>query len=104
MINKTILNSSLQPRIDKHLRENPNGFLPSRSTTTHAFALRRLIEEVKTGNKEAVIVYADFKEAFDSISRKMVLKILRANRAPATIVKAITVIYEAKVITPDGMI
>ena len=55
LVNKMILNRR-QPKIDKHLCPNQNGFRPGRSTTSHTRALRRLIEGVKTQNKKAIII------------------------------------------------
>ena len=62
LINKMIINR-LQPKIDKHLRRNQNGFRPGRSTTTHILALRKLIEGVRSHNRKAIILYVDFKKA-----------------------------------------
>ena len=77
LINKMILNR-LQPKMDNFLRNNQNGFRPGRSTTTHILALRRLIEEVKAHDKKAIILYMDFRKAFDSNHRGKMLKILKA--------------------------
>ena len=65
-VNKMILNR-IQPKLDQHLRPNQNGLRPERSTTAHILALRRLIEGVKIHNRKAIILYIDFKKAFDSV-------------------------------------
>ena len=57
----------MQPKMDKHLRLNQNGFRPGRSS--HILALRRLIEGVISHSRKAIIVYVDFKKAFDSVHR-----------------------------------
>ena len=72
-----ILNRIL-PKIDCHLRTNQNGFRSGKSTTTHIVALRRMIEEVKKWNKKAILLYVDFRKAFDSIHREKVFEILKA--------------------------
>ena len=95
----------LQPKMDNFLRNNQNGFRPGRSTTTHILAPRRLIEEVKAHNKKAIILYVDFRKAFDSIHRGKMLKILKAYDVPPNLLNAISLLYEdtkAKIITPDG--
>ena len=95
----------IRPKIDTHLRPNQNGFRPGRSTTAHILALRRLIEEVKSHNLKAVLVFIDFKKAFDSIHRGRMLQILKAYDIPGKLIKAIGLLYEntrARVITPDG--
>ena len=102
--NKMLLNR-IQPFIDPLLRPNQNGFRPKRSTTAHILALRRIIEEVKKNNLKAILVFVDFKKAFDSIHRGKLMKILEAYGIPEQIVKTITVLYEntqAKVLSPDG--
>ena len=104
IVNKMILNR-IQPSMDKHLRPNQNGFRPGRSTTAHILALRRLIEGVKSHNRKAIIIYVDFKKAFDSVHRGMLMKILKAYDVPPRMLRAISKLYEntrAKVITPDG--
>ena len=104
LTNKMILNR-VQPEIDPKLRNNQNGFRPGRSTTAHLLALRRLIEGVKSHNKKAIILYVDFKKAFDSIHRPTMMKILKAYNIPPKLLSAIERMYEntrAKVISPDG--
>ena len=85
--NKELLNSDqedLQPRTFSHSED---------------------IEGVKSHNRKAIIVYADFKKAFDSVHRGMMMKILQAYDTPPNMLRAIGKLYEntrAKVITPDG--
>ena len=103
-VNKMVLNR-IQPKIDKNLRPNQNGFRPGRTTTAHILALRRLIEGVKSHNKKAIILYVDFKKAFDSIHRPTMMRILQAYDIPPKLLNAISKMYEntrAKVISPDG--
>ena len=76
-VNKLILNR-IRPVLDQHLRNNQNGFRPGRSSTTHILALRRLIEEVRSKSLKAVIVFTDFKKAFDSVHRVKMFKIFQA--------------------------
>ena len=102
--NRCLLNR-IRPVIDKVLRPNQNGFRQGRSTTSHILALRRIVEELKNHDMEAVITFIDFRKAFDSINRKRMLDILEAYGIPPDVVGAIRVMYEdtsAIVITPDG--
>ena len=97
----------IRSKIDKHLRSNPNGFWPGRSTTAHMLALRRLIdhEGVKSHNLKAVVVFIVFKKAFDSVHGGRMLQILRAYDIPEKLIDAIGLLYQrtkASVITPDG--
>ena len=102
--NRMILNR-IRPVIDKLLRSGQNGFRQSRSTAAHILALRRIAEEVLNHKKEAVMVFIDFKKAFDSIDRNKMFQILLAYGIPPQIVEAIKVMYlntSALVMTPEG--
>ena len=102
--NKMILNR-IQPHIEPHLRINQNGFRPGRSTTAHILGLRRIIEGVKSKDLKAIVLFVDFKKAFDSIHRGEMMKILKAYGIPEKLVDAIKLLYEdtkAKVLSPDG--
>ena len=95
----------LRPHLDSHLRKNQNGFRSGRTKTSKILALRRLIEGVKNNNLEAIIIFIDFKKAFDTIHRGKMFTILKAYGIPEELVTAISLMYEyttAKVITPDG--
>ena len=102
--NKLLLNR-IFPALNPILRRNQNGFRKGRSTTAQILALRRIIEEMKNGNKELTIVFVDFKKAFDSIHREVMFEILGLYGIPEKIINAIKALYtntKAKVITPDG--
>ena len=91
--------------IDPHLRFNQNGFRQKRSTTSHILALRRILEEVRKNNLPAVLIFLDFKKAFDSINRAMMFKILKAYGIPPRVLNAIKAMYtgtRAKVVTEHG--
>ena len=99
-----ILNQ-IRPSIDKVLRPNQNGFRENRSTSSHLLALRRLIEEIRNHNQDAVLVFIDFKKAFDSIIRDKMFKILEAYGIPSETVNAIRESYKDTsciVSTADG--
>ena len=104
-LNRMILNR-MKPCIENLLRDNQNGFRPGRSTTSHILALRRILEGAKAKNLTAVMLFIDFKKAFDSVHRGLLMKILRAYGIPEEIVRLIESIYSgtwAKVITADGL-
>ena len=102
--NRLLLNR-IRPEVDKVLRSNQNGFRELRSTASMILALRRIIEEVRNHQKEAVIVFIDFKKAFDSVNRSRMFDILLAYGIPEETVNAIKIMYEntsATVLTPEG--
>ena len=102
--NRLLLNR-LRPVLDQLLRPNQNGFRPLRSTSAQILALRRIVEEVRNHRKEAVLVFIDFRKAFDSINRNTMFEILLAYGVPPPLVEAIRDMYvntSATVLTPEG--
>ncbi|XP_014678984.1 PREDICTED: uncharacterized protein LOC106818825 [Priapulus caudatus] len=65
--NRCLLNR-IRPVIDEVLRPNQNGFRQGRSATFHILALRRIVEELKNHDMEAIVTFIDFRKAFDSIN------------------------------------
>ena len=64
-----------------------------------------MIEGVYSQNSKAIIVFVDFKKAFDSIHRGKMLEILRKYGVPDKLVKAVEQLYIgtfASVLSPDG--
>ena len=102
--NRCLLNR-IRPAIETVLRPNQNGFRKGRSTTSHILALRRIVEELKNHDMEAVFAFIDFRKAFDSIDRNKMFQILEAYGIPSDVVAAIRVMYvdtSAIVLTPEG--
>ena len=67
--------------------------------------LRRLIEGAKSDDLPTVILFLDFRKAFDSRHRGTILRILKAYGIPEELVNAIAKMYEntqALVPSPDG--
>ena len=59
----------------------------------HILALRRLTEEVRSKTLKGVIVFTDFKKAFDSVHHVKMLKILKAYGIPDRLISAIGLMY-----------
>ena len=103
-LNRMVLNR-IQPAIEGVLRDTQNGFREGRSTTSHILALRRILEGARQRNLPAAMVFVDFKKAFDSLHRGILMRILKAYGIPDSIVDIINLLYvntKGKVITPDG--
>ena len=101
---KLLLNR-IRPHVDPLLRNNQNGFRSGRSTLSQILALRRILEEARNFNLDAVLVFVDFKKAFDSVDRDKMFDILSLYGIPPKIIKAIQLLYtdtKACVQTPDG--
>ena len=104
-LNRMLLNR-IKPSLEEILRNNQNGFRPGRSTTSHILALRRIVGGVKAKNLKATMLFIDFKKAFDSVHRGLLMKILKAYGIPEVIVQLIDRVYtgtKAKVVTADGI-
>ena len=102
--NKLLLNR-IRPHVDPLLRKNQNGFRSGRSTLTQILALRRILEEARNFNLEAILVFVDFKKAFDSVDREKMFDILSLYGIPQKIITAIKLLYsgtKSSVQTPDG--
>ena len=75
------------------------------TTSSQILALRRIIEEMRNHQKEATIIFIDFKKAFDSVDRNKLFRILHASDIPEKIVKSTQTMYEntsTVVLTPKG--
>ena len=70
-----LLRNRREPKIEKILRENQNGFRRNRSTTSQMLTIRRILG-VHAKNLEATILSVDFSKAFDSIHRGKMEQIL----------------------------
>ena len=102
--NKLLLNR-IVPVLDPLLRRNQNGFRSGRSTISQILSIRRILEEMRKLDKEAILCFVDFKKGFDSISREKMFEILNLYGIPEKIINAIRALYvstKAKVISSDG--
>lgn len=77
----------LRSAIDPHLRDNHNGFREGRTTLAQILALQRIIEEVKRNNLAAVLCFIDFRKAFNSVHRGLMMKILKAYDVPPDLLR-----------------
>ena len=104
-IYNVLLRNRIEPKIDKILRKNQNGFRRNRFTTSQILTIRRILEGVRAKNLQATLLFVDFTKAFDSIHRGKMEQILLAYGLPKEIVVAITILYrntKVKVRSPNG--
>ena len=71
LVNKR-LNSYLET--ENILCESQNGFRPKRSTTEHVFCLIEILQICKESKQSTFCCFVDFKKAFDSVDRKLLLR------------------------------
>uniref|UniRef100_A0A1I8IEC7 Reverse transcriptase domain-containing protein n=1 Tax=Macrostomum lignano TaxID=282301 RepID=A0A1I8IEC7_9PLAT len=101
-----MLLSRLQPVLDPYLRPEQNGFRPHRGTVTQILALRRVIEEAHIRQLTLILIFVDFRKAFDSVVRDALPEVLRAYNVPELLISAVMALYHgttAAVSTPDGL-
>uniref|UniRef100_A0A1I8J247 Reverse transcriptase domain-containing protein n=1 Tax=Macrostomum lignano TaxID=282301 RepID=A0A1I8J247_9PLAT len=105
LFNRMLL-SRLQPVLDPYLRPEQNGFRPHRGTVTQILALRRVIEEARIRQLTLILIFVDFRKAFDSVVRDALPEVLRAYNVPELLISAVMALYHgttAAVSTPDGL-
>ena len=87
------LRSYIEPKIEKILRKNQNGFRRNRSTTSQILTICRILG-VRAKNLEAAILFVNFSKAFDSIHREKMEQILLAYGLPKETDAAIMMLYK----------
>ena len=104
-IYNALLHNCIEPKIEKILRKNQNGFWRNQPTTSQILTIHRILEGVNAKNLDTTILFIDFPKAFDSIHRGKTEQILLANSLPKETVAAIMMLYKntkVKVCSPDG--
>ena len=76
-IYNTLLRNRIEPKIEKILRKNQNGFWRNLSTS-QIMTIRQNLEAVRAKNLETTILFVDFSKPFDSIHRGKMEQILLA--------------------------
>ena len=79
--------------MEKILRRNQNGFRKGRSTIGKFLTVRRIIEGVKTRQILTTVLFVDISEAFHSVHRENLEKILVAYGIPKEILTARMILY-----------
>ena len=72
----------IRPTFHNHRRSEQAGFTAGRSTTEPIFAIRQIIDKSNEFNKSTYIAFIDFKDAFHSVSRDSLWKILQICGVP----------------------
>ena len=88
-----VLHSRLKPMIDPQLSQCQGGLRAGRSTTEQVMALRCFIETCRATNMNALLVFVDFRKAFDIIHRSSIPVILSQYNVPICLISDITQMY-----------
>ena len=76
------------------LQNSLTAFRKGRSCIDHIFVLRQILEQSNEWNSTLYIVFIDFKQAFDSLHRGSLWKILRHYGIPNKLVNIIQSLYK----------
>jgi exonuclease III len=105
VFNKVLLRR-VQPVLEPFLRPEQNGFRPQRGACHQILSLRRVIEGATKYQTSAVVVFVDFRRAFDSVDRRSLGEVLAAYRVHPRLATGIMALYQdtsASVLTSDGV-
>ena len=86
----------IKSEIKKILLENWNGFHRNWFTISQILIICRILEDVRTKNLEATLLFVDFSKAFDSIHWAKMVQILLANGLPGETIAAIMMLYKTQ--------
>ena len=92
-IYNSLLRNRIEPKIEKILRKNQNGFRRNRSTTSQILTIRRILEGVRAKHLETAILFVEVANAFDSIHREKIEQILLTSDVPKETIAAIMMLY-----------
>ena len=90
---KVLLNR-MEPVLDGLLREEQAGFRRGRGCNDQIFVVRHLMQQANEKKMPLSMCFVDFKKAFDSVSRKMMSKIMRHYGVPECFVKLVTDLHD----------
>ena len=90
-----LLNKRLQKYLEKNniLAEEQNGFRAARSCIDHVFVMCTILRNRKMLGKETFLCFIDYKKAFDSIDRNLLLYKLSNIVVSGSIYRAISSMY-----------
>ena len=92
-LNRIIL-ERMKGEVDKTLREEQAGFRQDRSCTDQIATLRIIVEQSIEWNTSLYVNFVDYENAFDSLDRETLWKILRHYGVPVKLVNMIKHSYE----------
>lgn len=89
-----IIQSHLQKHREMTSREEQAEFRPRQGCSYQIFTLRRLMEERIQCGRRTVIIFIDFKSAFDCIDWPALWRALAAEHIPAKIIELLRIAYD----------
>ena len=88
-----VLNERLMTVAEKILLEQQAGFRKGRGTADQIFCVRQMVEKHIEHHDPLYMAFIDLKKAYDSVSRSLLMDILRAEGVPEKLVVLIEKLY-----------
>jgi len=88
-----IIADRIQKGYNEQMMEAQCGFRGGRSTTDQMFTLRQVVERRKEYGLRSYVAFVDLKKAYDSVPRKLLFKVLRAEGIPEVMVRILESLY-----------
>ena len=89
-----ILLNRMEPVLDGLLRDEQAGFRRGRGCNDQIFVVRHLMQQANEKKMPLSMCFVDFEKAFDSVSRKVMSKIMRHYGVPERFVKVVTDLHD----------
>ena len=93
-IYNALQHNHIEPKIEKILKKNQNGFQRNQSMTSQILTIRQILEGAHAKNIEATILFVNFSKVFDSIHSGKMEQILCAYGLPKEAIVAIMMLYK----------
>ncbi len=88
-----IIADRIQKGYNDQMMEAQCGFRGGRSTTDQMFTLRQVVERRREYGLRSYVAFVDLKKAYDSVPRKLLFKVLRAEGIPEVMVRILESLY-----------
>ena len=89
-----IIHDRIKALYERNCRENQAGFRVGRGCAEQIFVARQVVERRFAYNRHTVLVFVDFKAAFDSVHRMSLWKVLQSNGIPPKLINLVKSLYD----------
>ena len=90
---EAILKNRIEPAYESVARKNQAGFKAKRGCRDQIFAIRQIVEQRYEFERQTVLVFIDFKAAFDSVNRETIWRILESHGLPPKLIQVLQAMY-----------